>query len=252
MNKTRAFSALGAAALLVSAGSNAEAQLYQDLGGQVCRLTGVLSYQVSISVSEVGFGISTNVTGTTTLSGNNAGGLTFNNNGNKNDTDLTAAVPLPSFDGINLGTLSATGAFNRNDVEYTSNAFTMTASAATATVPLSLSGFTGTLTVSNPNISFIGGAISAPTRRIDSLIVSDTGTSNEPATLNVGLAGCVNIVGCDTIHFPSYNFTFTSWTLTAIPGPSAVAVFAPGFLGLSGLVMRRRRRRPTVDSGGKK
>jgi hypothetical protein len=260
MKKTRAFSFLGAAALLITAGSNAEAQLYEDLGGQPLRMTGIVSYQVSVSAAVVEAGVtlasfSTNLTGTVTLSVGSGAGFILSNNGVSTDQSLTGTVPLPAFDGIQLPSLSAKGSFNRNDVEYTSNSFQLTATGPTTSVPISVSAsginLTGSVTVSNPNVSFIGGPISPPSRKVDTIILSDTGTSNDPAVVNVGLSGCVNLstFGCVNVSFPSHNIEFTSWTLTAIPGPSALAVFAPGFLGLSGMAMRRRKRRSAGVGG---
>jgi hypothetical protein len=240
MNKKVTVGAVGAAAMLAAGAQSAHAQVYKDLRGALMGFTGTA--YVNTTVSALGGVISTAIATSLTLGpGGSAPGqlVTFNSSGPANDSDLTGLFPLPiikitSGISLTLPTLTLSGNFNENTGAFNMKAFASTGS--TPPIPVSLSGINLTLTATytNPSATFVGAAVPG------SGVTDQLSITNSGMTASVWINPYVNS-SLGQVSLNNLQLYFTSWTLTAVPGPDSLAVFLPGMIG--GLALLRRRRR---------
>jgi hypothetical protein len=240
MNKKVTVGAIGVAAML-TAHQPAHAQVYQDLRGQLMGFTG--AGNLNTTITALGGIISSAIATNLTIGpGGSAPGqlFTFNTTGPADDSDLSALFPLPVIKittgiSLTLPTLTMSASFNRNTGVFAGRLFSPTVS--TPPIPVSISGINITLTATfaNPSASFIGQA-GTPANRL-----SITNTGNESIWINPTVNS-----GLGQISLNNLQLYLTASTLTAVPGPEALAVFLPGMIG--GLAMVRRRRRVVASS----
>jgi len=236
MNKKVTVGAIGVAAML-TAHQPAHAQVYQDLRGQLMGFTG--AGNLSVTIEALGGILSSAIaTGLTIGPGGQAPGqlFTFNNSGPANDSDLSAIFPLPVIKittgiSLTLPTLTMSASFNEGSGAFGGKMTAPTSS--TPPIPVSIDGLNLTLTATftNPSASFLGQAGAPPPARL-----SITNTGNESIWVNPTVNS-----GLGQISLVNMQLYLTASTLTAVPGPEALAVFLPGMVG--GLAVVRRRRR---------
>jgi hypothetical protein len=225
--------ALVLAAAFMSAAAPARAQYYGVLNDTALQLTGTCVLEGTLNDATLqNYAVNYNV---------NFGSVTPPDNGNTNFSAapidfvlqssgypveaFTGSLPLGSYYGYQLPSIPVTGSL----VHDTLGTFEM--SGDLPTYSACFYGFCGTLTDTTMQLT---GVDPDPFCLIDCMVDI---TSTQFGPMNTTLTGTYEN---QPVTFDITEFGFTSWEITQIPAPPAVAIFLPGIAGSLTLLRRRR------------